>query len=473
MVSKAVNLMNLKSLLCLGISRTCREAPDSVVYGLIMASIPLGPIPIRLLLLIFVLIGAGWLTWFVGRSALGDSFITFVQRSPDLSSEARTQGADTAARLAEHDPLVHLGRGTVYLATASEEQNEESVTTAISELRLATEISPEDYRVWLALGRALDRSGAPQEARAALERSTALAPRHFEPRWALGKHLLRAGERQNSFEQLKIALAGRPSALPLVFDYAWEAFQGDGRAIASALAPTGESRSQMIALLVARNRAEDALAVWRETPTHTNAEAQQVSTALFYAGQMSAAYEVWNSAPMPDRPTPDSDSLLSNSNFENQLSLDSKVPFLTWRIPLTGGVKVSLDRKAPNKGLQALRLGFEVRENLPQTFFSQSIMVKPSTAYQFSYAYRTEELRGWSMLTLEAVDAADPGRLRATREPLPNGTTQWREEQLSFTTTPKTEAITIRFQRQPCPDPPCLLTGRVLLDAFKLTEIAK
>ena len=347
MGSKAVNHMPLKSLLCMGISGTCRRAPDSVVYGLIMASIPLGPIPIRLLLLIFVLIGAGWLTWFVGRSALGDSFITFVQRSADLSSEARVQGADTAARLAEDDPLVHLGRGTVYLATASEEQNEERVTTAISELRLATELSPEDYRVWLALGRALDRSGAPQEARAALERSTALAPRHFEPRWALGNHLLRAGARQASFEQLKIALAGRPSALPLVFDYAWEAFQGDGRAIASALAPTGESRAQMIALLVARNRAEDALAVWRETQNHTTAEAQQVSSALFYAGQMTAAYEVWNSAPMPDRPTPDSDSLLSNSNFENPLSLDSKVPFLTWRIPMMGGVKVSLDRKAP------------------------------------------------------------------------------------------------------------------------------
>ena len=198
-----------------------------------MATIPLGPIPIRLLLLVVVLIGTAWLVWFVGRSALGDSFITFVQRSADLSSEARLQGADTAAKLANRDPLVHLGRGTVYLASANEEQNEALVPTAISELRLATEINPEDYRAWLALGRALDRSGATQEARAALERSTALAPRHFEPRWALGNHLLRAGDRQASFEQLKIALAGRPSALPLVLDYAWEAFQGDGRAIAA------------------------------------------------------------------------------------------------------------------------------------------------------------------------------------------------------------------------------------------------
>jgi len=77
------------------------------------------------------------------------------------------------------------------------------------------------------------------------------------------------------------------------------------------------------------------------------------------------------------------------------------------------------------------------------------------------------------MLTLEAVDAADPGKLRATKEPLPNGTSDWREEQLKFTTSAKTEAVTVRFQRQPCPDPPCLLTGKVFFDAFKLNEIAK
>lgn len=441
--------------------------------GLVMVTISLRPIPIRLLILILALAGIAVLIWTVARPAIGDSFITFVQRSQELSSEARLQGADTAIGLAERDPLAHMGRGAVYLAAANEEQNEARLKTALDELRTATQISPEDYRAWLALGRALDRSGVLNEARAALERSASLAPRHFEPRWALGNHLLRSGDREASFAQLRLALAGRPSALPLVFDYAWEAFQGDGRAIFSALAPTGESRSQMIALLVARNRVPDAVAVWREATTHTAAEAQQVSTALFYAGEMTAAYEVWNSAPMPDRPTPDTDSLLSNSSFENQLSMDSKVPFLTWRIAPMGGVKVSLDRKAPNKGQQSLRVGFEVRENIPQTFFTQTVMVKPSTAYQLGYAVKTEELRGWSMLTLEVVDAADAGRLRATNEPLPNGNLAWREEQINFTTTAKTEAVTIRFQRQPCPDPPCLLTGRVFFDTFRLNEPRK
>lgn len=438
-----------------------------------MNTIPFGPLPIRVLLLVVALAGFGWLIWFLGQSAIGDSFLTFVQRSPDLSWEARLQGADAAVRLDARDPLAHLGRGAIYLAAANEEQNEEQATTALEELRAATKLSPEDYRGWLALGRALDRDGELQQARAALERSISLAPQHFEPRWALGNHLLRAGDRRAAFEHLKIALAGRPSALPLVFDYAWEAFQGDGRAIASALAPSGESRTQMIVLLIARDRPQDALDVWRETPAHTALEAQQVSSALFYAGKVAAANEVWNSTPMPDRPVPDADSLVSNGDFENPLSLDSKVPFLTWRISPVSGVKASLDRKQPNKGRQSLRFGFEVRENIPQTFLAQTVMVKPSTTYQLDYAFKTEELFGWSMLTLESVDAADPGRLRASNSPLPNGTNDWRAEQLKFTTSPKTEAVTVRFQRQPCPTPPCLLMGRVYFDAIKLTEISK
>ena len=438
-----------------------------------MVTIPVRPIVLRLLFLILMLAGFGVLSWLVIRSAIGDAVMSAVERMPNVSPEAKLQWADLAVGFSDRDPLAHLGRGGAYLAAASEEQNEQFLATALVELGEAAKMNPEDFRAWLALGRALDRGGLSNEAREALEASVKLAPNHFEPRWALGNHLLRKGDREAAFAQFRQALAGRQSALPLVFDYAWDSFNGDGRAIASALALTGEARSQMIALLVGRNRYADAMTIWRESPNHSAAEAQQVASALFYANQMAAAYEVWNSPTITDRPAPDADSLLANGNFEKPLTVDSKTPFLSWRIVPMGGVKISLDRKSPKDGQQSLRVGFDVKENIPQTYFSQTVMVKPSTTYQLSYAVRTEELAGWSMLTLEAIDAADAGRLRATNAPLPNKTTNWKEELLKFTTSAKTEAVTIRFQRQPCPDPPCLLTGRVLFDAFKLSELGK
>lgn len=435
-----------------------------------MTTIPLRPIAIRILLLILIVAGLVAISWPIIRAAIGDSVMTFVQRNPNLAPEAQLQGADIATYYAANDPLAHLGRGRVYLAAANDEQSEEKLATSLTELRLATAMSPADYRVWLALGRALDRSGDSSGARSALEKSVNLAPKHFDPRWAMGNFLLRNGDRDAAFAQFRQALAGRSSALPLIFDYAWEAFQGDGRAIAKAMAPTGETQAQLIVLLIGRNRVPDALAVWRETAPHTPDEAEQVATALFYAGQMSAAYNVWSSSPSADRPLPDVNSLLANGDFEKQLSINSKTPFLTWRIVPIGGVKVSIDRKDPNEGQQSLRVGFDARENIPMTVVSQTVPVKPSTSYVLGYAVKTEELRSLSMPIVEVIDAADAGRLRAVADKWPLGDRDWREEQIKFTTNAQTEAVTVRLQRQPCAEPPCPIDGRVWLDAFKLSE---
>lgn len=432
-----------------------------------MTTIPLRPLPIRILFLLLVVAGLGMLSWIAAWAAVGDSVLTFVERNPNLSQEARLTGVDTAASYGARDPLAHLGRGNVYLAAANSEQSEEKLATALQELHTAARLSPEDYRAWVSLGRALDQAGKPVEAKAALEKSVQLAPKHFDPHWALGNHLLRAGEREAAFAEFREAMAGRSVALPLVFDYAWNAFQGDARAIVAAIAPAGESRAEVIKLLIARNLPADALAIWREMPTRSEAEARIVAASFFEARQAGAAYEVWTSLPATHRPTADDDSLLANGSFEQPLTMNSPEPFLAWHLARIGGIKLSLDRKAPFGGQQSLRAGFEVKENLPMLLLAQTVPVKPSTNYVLSYAAKTEELQGWGMLSIEVIDAATGNRIAAAA-PLPNGSHDWKEERINFTTDTKTEVVTVRFQRLPCADPPCLLTGRVLLDSFKL-----
>ncbi|MEP7337310.1 MAG: hypothetical protein ABI977_06155 [Acidobacteriota bacterium] len=441
-----------------------------------MKTISLRPFPLRILFLLATVAGLGALSWLVVRTAIGDSVMTFVERNPNLSSQARLEGADAAVSSAGRDPLMHLGRGGVYLAAANEEQNEAQLATALAELRTAAAMTPEDYRAWMALGRALDRGGAAADAKAALERAVSLAPRHFDPRWALANHLLRAGERDAAFAEFRQALAARPSALPLVFDYAWDSFQkdgqGDGRAIAAAIAPASESKAQLIALLVARNRFADAVAVWRETPQRSEADALQVSTALFNTKQMAAAYEVWSSIPSANRPVPDADSLLANGDFEKPLTLNSTVPFLTWIIQPISGIKASPDRKEPRAGRQSLLLSFAVGGNIPFTAVSQTVPVKPATSYLLSYAVRTEELKSLSMPFIEVVDAAAANRFRAAA-PLSSGTEDWKPQGIKFTTDAKTEAVTVRIQRQPCTEAPCPVNGRVWFDVFKLKEAGR
>lgn len=439
----------------------------------VMNTVSLRPIVLRALFLIAASIGIAALSWPVARFAIGDSVMTFVQRNPNLEPEAQLQGADIAVRYAGNDPLLRMGRGAVYLASAVDGQNEEQMKMALEDFRLATKISPEDYRSWMSLGRALERSGDQQGARAALEKAINLAPRHFDPQWAMGNFLLRTGDRESAFVYFRQALISRPLALPLVFDYAWDAYQGDGRAIASALAPAKEAQAELAIFLIRHDRVEDAMNVWRNASIRKPREAEQVSTALIGAGRMAAAYEVWSSVPAENHPAVDAGSLLSNGDFEMPLTLNSQTPFLTWRIALIGGIKVSLDRKDPKQGQQTLRVGFDARENIPMTVISQTVPVKPSTGYVLTYAVKAEDLRSLSMPIVEVIDAADPRRLRIAAEKWPLGSGDWRIEQIKFTTDAKTEAVTVRLQREPCPEPPCPINGMLWLDSFRLIEAAK
>lgn len=441
-----------------------------------MISIPLRSIFLRIPFFLALAAGLGWLGWRIVRTAIGDSVMTYVQRAPNLSLASQIEGADMAGRFSPDDPLIHWQRGGVYLSAAAEEQEAARLAVALDEFRLAARKSPEDYRVWLALGRALDRGGETAEARQAIERAVALAPNHFDPRWAFGNHLLRAGDRNGSFAQMRLALGNRPSALPLVFDYAWNAFNGDGKAVTAALDPATELKPKMIALLINRGRVDDGLALWRSIAAPTPDDIRDVTESLVNVGRHRTAYELWSTAALPagvERPRPDAGSLLANGGFEGKLS---NAPFYSWRL-LTGNLaKLLLDRKKPREGQQSLRVGFDLRGNVAFTIASQIVPAKPSTAYRLSFWAKLEDLESLSTPLIELYDPAlelsVAGRVRAATPPLPaDRDHDWKEYQLDLTTTAATEALKLRIQRLPCPEAPCPISGRIWLDDFKLVEL--
>ncbi|MGE0132683.1 MAG: tetratricopeptide repeat protein [Blastocatellales bacterium] len=442
-----------------------------------MITIPLRPIPIRIIFLLALAAGFAPLGWVVVRSAIGDSVMVFVERKPDLSLEAQIEGAETALKYSPRDPLVRWRRGGVYLKAANEEMDESRVEAAIDEFRAAVRMSPDDYRVWLALGRAFDRSGAKTEARKAFERAVALAPNHFDPRWAFGNYLLRAADREGSFAQMRVALANRPSALPLVFDYAWDVYRGDGKAIASAINPSRQVKSPLAVLLIYRGRVDDAMWVWRGMESRDANDSRKVTEALFNTGNFNKAYEVWTSVEIPNRPAPDAGSLLSNGGFEEAPSLNRKTPFLTWQINPTAGAKMLRDLKEPRAGQYSFRAGFDVRGNAAFTIASQTVPVKPSTSYLLTFSIKREKVLSLSTPLVEIYDSAyeivGGTRFRVATKPLPNGDSEWTDYKLEFTTNAQTEAATVRIQRPSCPEPPCPIEGHIWFDEFKLAEKAR
>jgi hypothetical protein len=437
-----------------------------------MSTLAIRPLILRLALGLGLAAGFGSLAYFIARAAIGDSIITYVQRAPALASAAQIAGAHLAIDYAPRDPNVRYRSGAALLAAAISEGAGEELAAALAELRTAARMSPDDYRIHLALGRALDRNDQPGEARLAFERATALAPRHFDPRWAYGNHLLRAGDREAAFREFRAALASRPSALDLIFDYAWQSYGGDGPAITRALAPPDAARAQFAALLAARGRPADGLALWRRDGydrTASEKEARVVTEALIRTGRYADAYDVWYASEKTPHPGPDQGQLLANADFEAPVAVEQFIPFYGWVIGSTPGLIVTLESQKAASGRQALRNSYDVRENVNLVIAAQTVRVKPSTAYRLTFTARALDLNSLSTPLVEVIDPADPTRLAAAAPPLPLGDSEWKKGTIDFTTARATEAITVQVRRPSCNDPPCPLLGRAWFDDFQLT----
>ncbi len=428
--------------------------------------IPLGPLPVRLILLLVVVAAFSLLSYSIGRGALGSSYTTYAQRSAFLAPEARLEATDIGARLAPTDPMVLFGRGVMYMSQATDELLEPRLLTAIADLRKAAALSPEDYRVWLALGRALDHNGDFAEGRTALERASGLAPNFFETRWVLANHRLREGDREAAFAEFRAALATEPGSLPLIFDYAWNSYDKDARAVIAALAPPAEARAKLLSMLVYRGKVEEALESWEKMP-HNPADTRLLLQSLTDSSHYSAAFKVWSESFATGRPAPDAGSLLANGSFEHEIKLGSEEPFYSWNISRAEGLGISLDNKSSQDGQLALRLSFDVERNIKPIIASQTVPARPSTHYQMSFWLRTEDLLNLSPLVIEVFDPAHETKSLASMS-LALGNRKWGQEKLDFTTSSSTEAIRVRLQQTPCGDAVCKVKGRIWLDGFRI-----
>ena len=438
-----------------------------------MTTVPLHPIPVRLIVAALLAAGLGFLCWLVIRTAVGSSVMIFVQRAAEITPESRVEGTQIARKYAPEDPVVRYGAGGILMNAASTQLNENMVTEGVEELRLAAKLSPLDYRMWLALGRGLDRQGKGDEARQAFEKAIALAPNHFDPHWALGNYLLRNGRRDPAFAELSAALRSRPSSLDLIFEYAWREFGGNAMAIARVLKPPDSVRAQFVSYFIDRGKEPDALVIWREGGFDQIAPeigVRTVAESLIRNDHVADAHAVWFASKNTDHPGPDSGSLLANGDFEREITIDSVVPFLTWKIATQRGLTIALDNQVKQTGSQSYRSGFDIRENSDVVFASQTVPVRRSTAYRLSFAARTRGFENLSNPQLEVFDTGKAERMTHILPQMKNGDSDWKYYDLDFTTSAATDAVTVKVRRPACGDPPCPFSGRLWLDDFKLTE---
>jgi tetratricopeptide repeat protein/carbohydrate binding protein with CBM4/9 domain len=417
------------------------------------------PGPARWLLLAPVLAVAlgGWFSirWFTG-SVIAE--VASTSETPDLSL------ARMAARWAPGDPFVHwrLGELTQRDFTAA------NIHEAVREYQAAVARSPNDFRFWTELGRALESAGDRPAAEAALQRAVELAPNYYHPRWTYGNVLLRSGNNAEAFPHLFRAAEAHEPLWPQVLNLAWQAYDGDVDRIANEACKEPKVRAVFAVYLIGVKRSDDALRLWQTMSGDDRRRAMEgarhLRKAFLEAGQFRAAFEVDRDIEADRNGVPVTESV-SNGGFEEPITLPVSQSF-GWTLGSNVQSKLSIGTQ-PHSGRRSLQIVLSATNKLDRINASQLIVVEPNTQYRLECYARTEQLSSASTPIVLVVDAGSQSAL-AYSTPLPTGTNDWQRIALDFKTQ-KSDGIIVMISRLPCAvGQVCPIFGTVWYDDFNL-----
>ncbi len=428
--------------------------------------------PILRLLLIVPALVALACSWYAIRWYAGDTMSPY---AVDIN-EGGLDVARAAANLSPDDPQTHWSIAEIEKRSFSPTE----LADAIKEYEASVSLSPNDFRLWLDLGRAREQAGDAAGGERALRHAVELAPSYALPRWYLGNVLVRQGRIDEGVAELSLAANRDKTLRGSVFDLAWRVYNGDVRAINEKFGDSPEARAQLTGYLLGRGRLDDALRLWGSlTPVEKRTEQatnESLMTALIQAKRFRAALEVY-AALVPENTKLPQVGQIQNGDFESDDNIftgksASGANTFSWLIQSVPQAQIALDTRFQRSGERSLRVVFKAPSNITFTNISQLVAVEPGARYRLQYEVRTKDLKGAGTPVIEVLNGVDGSALGAS-PPLPIGTNDWRQETIEFTAGAKTEAIILRTDRASCTtgDAVCPIFGTVWYDDFNLQRL--
>lgn len=418
---------------------------------------------LRLLLLVPVMLALVG-SWYAGRWYIGD---VVAEYAPGLESGA-IETAQWTTKLAPDDPLTHWTVATLQRQVLPPEQ----WADALRHYEEAVSLSPNDYRLWLDLGRAREQAGDRAGGEKALRRAVELAPVYAEPRWLLGNVLLRSGRAEEAFAELQLAADQDPRLRPQIFNMAWYVFGQNVEAISRAAGNSPATRADLVTYLMGRQLLDDALGQWNGLSAADKTAQRTTGLALMRAlldgKRFHAAFKVYSDIDAEGAGSMKPEEVL-NAGFESDVGLSDESPF-DWHVRSVPQAQIGIDERYRRSGNRSLRILFQAPGPLGFDTIGQVVLVEPSTAYRLEFYARTTDLKSASTPLIQIQEGADRSVL-ASSAPLPVGTNEWQSFALNFKTGPKTEAIFIVTNRSPCDmegGAACPIFGIVWYDDFNL-----
>lgn len=402
--------------------------------------------------------------WFGLRWCIGN---TMAEWLPDIGA------AEAAARLAPDDPQSHFTIARLRERSFLPEELPE----AARQYAEAARLSPNDFRLFMELGRVRGLIGDVRGGEQALRRAVELAPTYPEPRWYLGNLLLREGRVEEAFAELRRAGDASPEKFrPQVLELAWRFYNADIGAVLGAVGNSAGARGQLMDYLINRKQLDDARKLWEgfnaDERKAVRATGEKLMLRFLEAKRFHDLLAMHTELAVVDgTPTNAARERITNGGFEAAVGAPGTSPF-EWQVVPLAGVQMGLNERVRQEGARSLQLAFNAAGTLSFRNISQLVAVEPQTRYRLEYYVRTEDLKGVATLALEIVDAAQPDRVVVASPPLPVGTTaDWQTVALDFMTGASVQAVTLRVVSVPCSSATCPIFGKVWYDNFNLQRL--
>lgn len=371
--------------------------------------------------------------------------------------------AEVGTSLAPDDPQTHYVKAFLLEKGFLPEEVEKS----ISEYEKAAALSPNDFLLWLALGKARERNGDTQGAEKAFLRAVELAPNYADSRWMLGNCLLRQGKFEEGFKEIRASASSSEKYVLPAISTAWTITNGDTDQIRKNLGDSTKLNAFLSIFLMKQNRFDDAFNTWNtlsgdEKSTVYKAQTQELYNLLFNAGKIRYA-KIIRSAIDGNQST-DVFGKITSGGFDSNIKQD-KPDFFDWQTGAGEKPLIGYDNKIKHSGNMSLVFIFSSPNGQDFRTYSQIVAVEGGKTYQFKGYYKSE-LKTDATLFWEIVNSLDNSVIAATDAVAANA--DWTGFESSFTVPQNVEAVVIRLARAKCSSVVCPINGKVWFDDFSI-----
>lgn len=373
--------------------------------------------------------------------------------------------ADLSVALAPGDPQTHFTSAVLHEKSFLAEDLEKSV----AEYEQAAALSPNDYLLWLALGKARERNGDATGAEKALRRAAELAPNYADINWTLGNNLLRQGKSEPAFDEIRKAANGNDAYVIPAIDTAWRIFNGDIERIKQNIGNSPKLNAFLAIYLNKQEHFDEAFVVWNGLPEEMKSSIYKDQSVEVYNQFINAQkYRFARAvrASLDGQQGAKTFGKLTDGGFESNVKKE-KIDFFDWQFGTTFQPLIGFDDKVKHGGNLSLVLIFNSPDGQDFRSITQTVAVEAGKTYTFQAFYKSE-LKALGTMRWEILNASDRTVIASTDAVTDN--TDWTTLSASFIAPENSQAVILNLVRVKCSSTICPITGKIWFDDLSLNE---